>query len=77
MTDIVTLKTYATNSRLTHAKPAKSYAQQLATQKRTPNWRRHESRALRGSGRECREDEACQRRAGLPHVPDQRDLFSL
>jgi putative transposase len=30
-----------------------------------------------GDGRECREDEACQRRAGLPHVPDQRDLLSL
>ena len=30
-----------------------------------------------GDGRECSEDQAGQRRVGLPHVPDQRDLLSI
>jgi len=30
-----------------------------------------------GDGRKCSRDQGCQRRAGLPHIPNQRDLLSL
>lgn len=50
MTDIVTLKTYATNSRLTHAKPVNVCALPPVMPKQTPNWRRAAHSAAVGEG---------------------------